>query len=312
MTLRFADALPEPPVWLIFINGGHKLVIETSGGDIYILDSFTLQRQRYSSRIEGSTTVVASLSHDGSMIIRAAQRSTKEWYNNMYIIHMTTNGPTIHSLTTASRIIPYLGTRQRFPIQRSVGFSPSGRYVAAFDMQQAFVWSSVSFQLLACYSIEDPRNWFLNTNRSSTMRPSAFPNDVIITPLPFPKTTRSIGSASCTLFKLGPRHFTDPAGRSPKIRMHAFSLAAAAAPVLGSWNSVWFRGQEIMTIPDRYCISKWRPVNLASQCLEAPANFSLPTSLDGTRFLLHDKESCLLVDISGVISDRTTEGIAKQ
>ena len=298
---RFSDGLPGPPVWLLFINGGRKLVTETSGGDIYILDNFAFHRQRFASRIEGSTMVVASLSHDGSMIVRAAEHSTKEWYADMYIFHITTDSPTIHSLSTPSHIIPYRGMGRRFPLQRSVGFSPDGKNVAAFDTQQAFVWSCASFQLIAHYSIKDPRNWFLNTARPSTTPPLALPNDVIVTSLP--EHSESIASTSCTLFNvgsgLGLRH-------SFRIGMRALSLAAAAAPVLGSWNSVWFRGHLITTIPDAYCISKWRSVKLESPRLEGPANFSLPTSLNGTRFLLHDEESCLLVDISGVISDCTT------
>ena len=300
--------LLKPPVWLLFIDGGHKLVIETSKGDIYIWDNFTLRRQRFSSRIDGSTMVVASLSQDGSMIVRAALHSTKEWYENMYLFHITTDSPTIHSLSTPSHITPYRGAGERFPLQRSVGFSPDGKYAAAFDTQQAFVWSCTSFQLIAHYSIEDPDNWFLNANRSSTMLPLALPNDVIITP--FPEHSGSIGSTSCILFNLGPIHSADP-GSSSRIGMDAISLAVAAAPVLDSRNTVWFRGHKITIIPEDYCISKWHPVGLASQewdpRQDPPVNFSLPTSQDGTRFLLHDKENCpLLVDISGVISDCTT------
>ena len=300
-TISRSDGLPKPPVWLLFINGGHKLIIETSEGDVYIWDNFTLHRQRFASRIEGSTMVVASLSHDGSMIVRAAEHSTKEWYADMYIFHITTDSPTIHSLSTPSHIIPYRGMGRRFPLQRSVGFSPDGKYVAAFDTQQAFVWSCTSFQLIAHCSIKDPRNWFLNTNRLPTMPTLALPNGAIATSLP--EHSGSIASTSCTLFNLRPGSWLR---QSPRIRMRALSLVAAATPVLSSWNSVWFRGHLITPIPDAYCISKWRSVKLESPRLEGPANFSLPTSLNGTRFLLHDKESCLLVDISGVISDCTT------
>ena len=199
-TIPRSARLPKPPVWLLFIDRGHKLVGETSIGDIYIWDNFTLRQQRFSSRIDGSTMVIASLSHDGSMIVRAAQHSTKEWYENMYIIHITTDSPTIHSLSTPSHIIPYHGTGRRFPLQRSVGFSPDGQYAAAFDTQQAFVWSCTSFQLIAHYSIADPFNWFLNTNRPSAMPTLALPNDVII--MPFPKHSGSIRSTSCVLFNL--------------------------------------------------------------------------------------------------------------
>ena len=89
--------------------------------------------------------------------------------------------------------------------------------------------------------------------------------------------------------------------------MREISLAAAAVPVLGSEGNIWFRGHVITTIPESYCNTKWRAAELASQGLEAPANFFLPTSKDGTRFLLYDEERFpVLVDISGVIGDHIT------
>ena len=294
-TISRSDELPKPPLWLLFIHGGHQLFIETSKGDIYIWDNFTLRRQRFSSQFDGSTMVVASLSHDGSMIVRAARHSTKEWYGNMYIIDITTDSPAIHSLSTPSYIIPYRGTGRRFPLQRSVGFSPDGQYVAAFDTQQAFAWSCTSFQLIAHYSIEDPRNWFLNTNRPSNMPPLVLPNDVMITP--FPEHSESIHSTSCILFKLGKWRPTDPSSH----RMHAPSLAAAAAPVLGLWRGVWFRGRKIMILPDNY----WNSIEPAPELVpvdcELPSDSFFLTSKNGTRFLLYDKERCpVLVDISGI------------
>ena len=306
-TVSRSTGLRKPPVWLLFINGGHKLVIETSKGRIYMWDNFALHRQRFSSRIDGSTMVVASLSHDGSMIVRAAQHPAKEWYENMYIIHITTDSPTIHPLSTPFHI-PSVGSRRSLPLQRSIGFSPDDQYVAAFDTQQAFIWSSISFQLIAHYPFEDPGNWFLNTNRPATMPPSALPDDVIVTP--FPEHSGSIGSTSCVLFNLVPRRSADPDG-PPRIEMHALSLAAVAVPVLDPRGRVWFRGHEIMIIPDDYRHYVSRAA--LDPGLEAPAHFSLPTNQDGTRFLLHDKKACpVVVDISGVTSDRTTEGIANR
>ena len=291
-TISRSDGLPKLPVWLLFIDGGHKLVIETYKGDIHIWDSFTSHRRRFSSRIDGSTMVVVSLSHDRSMIVRAAQHSTKEWYENMCIIHITTDRPTIHSLSTPSHITPYYGTERRFPLQRSVGFSPDGRYAAAFDTQQAFIWSCTSFQLVAHYSIENLHNWFLNTNRPSTMPTLASPNDVII--MPFPEHTGSIRSTSCVLFNLTLRRSVG----TGYLMMPAVSLAAAAAPVLSSGRMVWFRGRKILVIPRDY----WNSITLATI-----SDSSFLTSKDGTRFLLFDKERFpVLVDISGVISDRTT------
>ena len=299
-TVSRSAGLRTAPVWLLFIRG-HKLAIETSNGDIYLLGNFTLRRQRFSSRIDGSMMVIASLSHDGSMIVRAAQHSAKEWYENMYIIDITTDSPTIHSLSTPSHITPCRGTGERFPLQRSVGFSPDDQYVAAFDIQQAFVWSCTSFQLIAHHSIDNPYNWFLNTNRPSTMPPLALPNDIVITP--FPEHSGSICSTSCVLFNLAPRRPAD-LDSSLRRKIHAFSLAAVAAPVLDSRNRVWFRGHKITTIPDNYSISNCHP--LGWRWILAPAN-PLPASQDGTRLLLFDKECCpVVVDISGVISDHTT------
>ena len=297
-TISRSDGLPKPPVWLLFINRG--VATETSEGDVYTLDNFSSHRQQIASRIDGSTMAFASLSHDGSMIVRAAQHSTKEWYKNqnLYIIHITTDSPTIHSLSIPSHIIPDLSARRRFPLQRSVGFSPDGQYVAAFDTQQAFVWSSISFQLIAHYSIEDPRNWFLNTNRPSTIPTVALPNDVVITP--FPEHSGSIDLTSCVLFNLRTR-----LADLDSVRMRALSLVAAAAPVLGLFGRVWFRGCNIMIIPDSWN-SKWRSVEpepLFDPFWESPQNFSFPTSKDGTRFLLYDNEGFpVLVDISRLIS----------
>ena len=239
-TVSRSAGLRKLPVWLLFIDRGHKLIIETSEGDIYILDKFMLHRQQFSSRIDSSTMVVASLSHDSSMVVRAAEHSTKEWYENMYIIHITTDNPTINSLSTPSHIIPYHGTRRRFPLQRLVGFSPDGKYVVAFDTQEAFIWSCMSLQLIVHYAIEDPFDWFLNTNHPSAMPTLALPNDVIITP--FPEHSGSISLTSCILFNLGPRHSADP-------RMHTLSLAAAAVPILDSWNIVWFISKK--------CLCSW-------------------------------------------------------
>ena len=298
-TISRTTRLPKPPVWLLFIDRGHKLITETSDGDIYIWDNLTLHRPRFASRIDGSTTVVASLSHDGSMIVRAAQHSAKEWYENMCIIHITTDSPTVHSLSTPSHIIPYRGKGRRFPLQRTVGFSPDGRYAAAFDTQEAFVWSCISFQLVAHCSI-NPRNWFLNTNRPSIMPTLAFPNDVIITP--FPPHSGSIRSTSCVLFNLAPRGPAD-LGR---LRMQALSIAAAAVPVLSSRRRVWFRGRKIMIIPDD-CWNSITPARSGPSFWESPPDSSFLTSKDGTRFLLYDTKHCpVLVDISAVISDRTT------
>ena len=51
---RFADRPPNPSVWLLFIDEGHKLVTEDSEGDIYILDNLTSCWQQVGSRCNGT------------------------------------------------------------------------------------------------------------------------------------------------------------------------------------------------------------------------------------------------------------------
>ena len=326
---RFADRPPNPSVWLLFIDEGHKLVTEDSEGDIYILDNLTSCWQQLGSRCSG-TDARASLSHDRSMIVRAAQQSRKEWYEAMSIIRVTTQNPTINPLhppsldpDIPSRTVDLRLITRRFPLRRSMGFSPDDHYVAAFDTHLALVWSSTSFQVIAQYSVDDPAAWFLNVHNSLAMPPLEFPGSVIITPVP--EHSASIRSPSCVLFTLKRQPISMSSfDNIPDMRI--ISSATGVALMVGSQGGVWFKGHKILTIPAGYCDPTARTIealplsfgafNEASESLadftfpintrasnESLTDFTLPISRDGTRFLICDKVGFpVVVDISGVVS----------
>jgi hypothetical protein len=194
-----------------------------------------------------------------------------------------------------------------------VGFSLDGQYIAAFDAQHAFIWSSTSFQVVAQHSIENPNAWFLNTNHPSVMPPLELPDDVILTPVFEP--SRPISSLSCVLFTLNPRSIQEGTKRRfPMPTVYEISRFARAVPLRDSNGNIWLRGRRILTIPAVYCDPKSCSSELLP-CARIPGvkpdflmDFTLSTSRDGTRFLICDKEgSPVVVDMSGVINSDLDE-----
>ena len=62
-----------------------------------------------------------------------------------------------------------------------------------------------------------------------------------------------------------------------------------------------------MIIPDNYWNSIEPSPGSTPLFSVSPSDFSFLTSKDGARFILYDNEGCpVLIDISGVTSDRTT------
>ena len=302
VTSRFRDESPYPLVWLLFTNNGRRLVTENTNGDIYILDNITSRRQLLSSRPDGAKKVMSSLSHDGSMIARVAQRPGTEWYGNMGIIRISTGFPTINALATPhpDPPIPHDNKNPRFPLRRSLGFSPDGRYVAAFDTQQAFVWSSSSFQVVSQHSVNDPRIWFLNTNRPSAASPAQLSDQPVVRDPPGPTV-----SSSCVLLTL-PRQSDRNSEREARPAMEMISRITGMAPMLLSRGGIWLRGRGIVIISSQYRDPKSCSVKLpfqSSRFFESIIDLTFPTSRDGMRFLICDEEgSPLVIDVSRLIA----------
>ena len=304
---QFADSPPSSPAWLLFIDEGH-IATENVDGDIYVLDYVTSHRQQIGS-LGDAEKVITSLSQDGSMIVRVSQHSNS-WYENMHIIRISAKMPTISVLASPSPYPPIPAStggknkRPLLPLRRSLGFSPDGRYVAAFDSWQAFVWSSTSSQVVARFSVGDPSIWFLNTNQ---MTPIELPVDVVITPI-F-ELSQPISSLSCVLFNLQRRSRLNSVHGLGPGDMVAVSHAAGRTPQLGSLSDIWYKGRKIMTIPARYHDPNSVSAELHPQSgpparavLGSRTDVVLPTSRDGTRFLISDEEGYpVVVDMSEII-----------
>jgi hypothetical protein len=308
---QFAVSPPSSPVWLLF-SGEGRIATENVDGDIYTLNYVTSHRQQIGSRLGDAKKVITSLSHDGSMIVRVSQHSNSSWYKNMHIIRISAEIPTINALASPSldpSIPAPTGNKSKrpfLPLRRSLGFSPDGQYVAAFDGRLAFVWSSTSSQVVARYSVGNPSNWFLNTSR---MTPIELPDDVIITPI-F-ELSQPISSLSCVLFSLQRRSGLDSLHGLKPDDMRTISHAAGRTPQLDSLSGIWYRGHKILTIPAHY-----RDPNYVSAELQPLLGYRipaiprgvcrmdvvLPTSRDGTRFLICDEKGYpVVVDMSEVI-----------
>jgi len=310
---QFTDSPPSPPVWLVFIDEG-RIATENVDGDIYILNYVTSHRQQIGSRLGGAEKVIMSLSHDGSMIVRVSQHLNTPWYGNMHIIRISAKIPIIDALASPSLDPPVpaptgdKSKRPLLPLQRSLGFSPDGQYVAAFDSRQAFVWSSTSTQVVARYSVVDHSIWFLNTNHPSVMTPIELPDDVVITSIFEP--SQPISSLSCVLFSLEqPSGLDSLHGLEP---VEIISHVARRTPQLDSFGGIWYRGRKILTIPARYRNPNSVLAELQFQSESdilvvlggagSRTDVVLPTSRDGTRFLICDEEGYpVVVDMSEVI-----------
>jgi hypothetical protein len=311
MTSRFLDGPPNPLAWLSFVNNGCQLVTENSNGDICLLDNITSTSRRlpFASRRDGAQNVMTSLSHDGSMIARVAQRSGTKWYENASLIHISPEVPTINALAAPSLDALFLDypiswnyIPPSFPLRRSMGFSPDGQYVAAFDTRRAFVWSSASFQVVAQYSIDDPQLWFLNTNRQSVTSLAELSDQPVIT---LDHEPGSIVSSSCVLLTLQ-RQSSCISDTKARATVEMVSRITGPAPLLLSGGGIWLRGHRIAILPAGYHDPNLCSLKLLSW-LGPPRDelmeFTLPTSRDGMRFLVCDEEdSPVVVDVSDLIT----------
>jgi hypothetical protein len=183
-----------------------------------------------------------------------------------------------------------------------VGFSPDGQYVAAFDAERAFVWSSTSFQLLVQYPIVDPYVWFLNTNHLSVMPPPE-PLDHSTITLVF-EPSQPVSSPSCVLFRL-----QGNSGSAARPDMEMVSRAIGTVPLLSSNGDIWLKGHKILAIPDHCRNPKSCLINLPSwspttRSRDSLTDIALPIARDGMRFLICDEKGFpVVVDISKIAAN---------
>ena len=307
------------PVWIEFIHGDCRIAVEDNKGNITIFGG-GLTLIKLDQLPTGSYPPVTMVSHDESMIVRAPHSIGDGWYNNMTIIYVLEDS-SVHPLTPPTSIAPSLQSRKAFfrgmeaiPRRRSIGFSPGGRYIGAFDLDHAFIWSTKSRALISHYHIPDFATWTLNTYDISR-----FPHSYSIpTPIfdgkPYLSHDTSLEESHGPDEEWLNHPFLDVRPSMKSEGMFDYSIYSSIigkVPVLSRHSffestTLWFNGQAELAIPAGY-----EPLTVSeSDNNEAwygdrvPDDaFFLPrSSKDGTRILLQGrKRAPIIVDISEVV-----------
>ena len=310
------------PVWIEFIHGDSRIAVEDNEGNITIFGSGSTPL-KLDQLPTGPYPPVTMVSCDQSMIARAPHSIGDSWYNDMRIIYVL-EGPTIHCLAPPASIAPSRQHERDFdvgedtlPRRRSIGFSPGGRYIGAFDLNHAFIWSTESQALIARYHVPDFTTWMLNTC-DNFPRPSH--SYLIPTPAfdgrPYLSHDKSSQGSQGPDEEWLDHPFLDlaPSMRDKGIRdCSTYSSMVGKVPVLPRpdgitirWATLWFNGQAELTIPDEY-----NPLIVSGPDYDKAwygdrvlddAFFHPRSSKDGTRILLQGKQRApIVVDISKVV-----------
>ncbi|KAF8338230.1 uncharacterized protein EI90DRAFT_3042195 [Cantharellus anzutake] len=326
----FQSDPPNHPVWIEFILGANaQIATEDIHGNISVLSRGT-RSVPCGTLPSGQHPALTALSSNGCFIIRVPRTLDENWYRNVALLHFSEE-PSIRLLASPSA--PFTASdlqRPSTPQRHTVGFSPGGRYVGAFDANCAFVWSTDTSELVAQYCVHKSESWIFN--------PGYVPPLPYLIPTPVfgdhaIHLTLEEGATHVQSSEPDSRHKTDESwlkcpfyDLSPTMtrlgerdKASAYSSAIGRVPFLsiGSRLSillVFFNGQVELIVE-----SKYRPVftnvnpsptennpwygDLLFRDESTPIQYHLPrASKDGTRFLLQGKlRAPVVVDISQVV-----------
>ena len=306
------------PVWIEFIHGDCRIAVEDNKGNITIFGSGSTLIKLHQFPT-GPYPPVTMVSWDESMIVRAPCSIGDGWYNDMMIIYVQED-PSVHRLTPPTSIAPpppreqgFLHGKEALPRRRSIGFSPGGRYIGAFDLDHAFIWSTESQALIAHYHVSDFTTWTLNTCDDLPHSPDSY---LIPTPVVDGRLSLSHGTSlegSCGLDEGWlDRPFLD---LTPSMKFKVrrdypiYSSIIGKVPILSNpssskWGTLWFNGRAELNFPPEYkpsIVSGSNKARYGDRVLDDV--FFLPrSSKDGTRILLQGRtRTPIIVDISKVV-----------
>ncbi|KAF8338215.1 uncharacterized protein EI90DRAFT_3042130 [Cantharellus anzutake] len=323
---RFRSDPPNHPVWIEFILGANaQIATEDTAGNISILSRGT-RSVPCGALPSGDYPALTALSSNGCFIIRVPQ--TQSWYSNVALLYFS-GEPSIRLLASPSA--PFILSNPQLsstPQRHTVGFSPGGRYVAAFNANCAFVWSTNTSELVAQYCMHNSEFWIFNPGH---VLPLPY---LIPTPVFGDHTihlTLEEGASHVQSSEPDSRHNSDeswlkcPYDLSPNMtrlgerdKASAYSSAIGRVPFLFVQFEflippVFFNGQVELIVELKYCpvFTNVDPSSSENKPWYGDLLFYENTSIqyhfpraskDGTRFLLQGKlRAPVVVDISQVV-----------
>ncbi|KAF8328252.1 uncharacterized protein EI90DRAFT_1620135 [Cantharellus anzutake] len=307
---QFQNDPPNPPAWIEFNHGHHRVTTEDVNGNIAIYSHGVLPVKLGTLPI-GAYPVVTAVSDSGFFIIRVLRDPGKPWYNNVARIYILGDrhiqllaSPPLDSSIPSSQ-----PSKPAFPERHTIAFSPGARYIAAFDGYNAFTWSTESGDFITHYDIRGDKSWIINPGMAPTC-PYHIPHPVSTRPtLPLAGDTISahhswVDARPDSDESWIKRPFFHPLPKHGR----GYSFAAGKTPLVNAFyipQSVWFNGGPQLTVPREYYVSvganstngiqRW----YGDQLINNINNFYRPqSSKDGTRFLLQGQmKAPIVVDI---------------
>ncbi|KAF7979095.1 hypothetical protein HWV62_43614 [Athelia sp. TMB] len=162
-------------VWLEFIVDGKRLIGEDADGMVWVLDESGVINTFGPLPAPGPRTSAVA-SQDGMYLVRAPSQHRSyqsfSWYNQMVLLQIVGDEISWRTLASPTDVgdFPFLEC-----IPRSLGFSPDGKHVGAFDERVAHIWSVPSAHHVQRWGIPSASKLIVNPwPRDTTIKPKLY------------------------------------------------------------------------------------------------------------------------------------------
>ena len=253
------ESTPLPPlIWSEFVLPDDSCVVgEDANGMIWVIDERSIL-DRIGPLPHPGRNSIAAVSGDGSRVVRACLNpSDGFWSQNITLLDIYRDHITVRPL--APSFPAPRGSAPTGLIARSLGFSPDGSNVGAFDGHQAHVWSAGTGALIASYTIKEPGCWSINLN--STLKQSQINAGMLLYPPapsenpPHPDNSGSftpddspqLHIASSVFAEVSPKYFL---GIPPRTVGRKFTgLVGPECLFVNEGGYVYYMGQNPIVLP---------------------------------------------------------------
>ncbi|KAF8338801.1 uncharacterized protein EI90DRAFT_3039221 [Cantharellus anzutake] len=318
---------PKPPVWIEFIGGGNvQIATEDNDGNISILS--------HGMHLVPLGALPTSR-HPAITALSIPRNQDENWYGNVALLCFSGEPSTrlLASPAPSDPQSPQPHYHLSSPPRHTAGFSPGGRYVGAYDMNCAFVWSTSTCEVIAQYRVKDFRCWIFNTGRVpplSYLVPTPVLGDHVVRSIPEEIAIHVQSSEpdhrhnadeswlKCPFYDLSP-NMGRGRGSGIKEEIMLFSSAIGEAPLIIA-NGLGTRGAQVSfdgkvelivhpkyhpVFEDSYPSSEKEPWYGDHVFWDRGPSFPFylsRASKDGRRFLLQGKlRAPVVIDISKVV-----------